>query len=213
MLRLILLLAGCAMAQQVYTNADFNAKYTAPAGWVFDAPTISSDGFVVIKPNRVGLNPSRCEISFFFHSTLREAFHYPSSNGFFQANEFMKVTRTISTQAPIIFNIRDTAETDVHYCYLLIKQVDAGVISAYFSASNRLYSQTFKIVTTIADWNTNESLYMANWSETEFISLRAPTAAKLSTIRPPKSNMRMDMVDILGRESIGAITEKTSYRR
>jgi hypothetical protein len=213
MFKMILLLAGCAMAQQAYTNADFNAKYTAPAGWVFDPPTTIPNGSILIKPNRVGLNPAQCDVLFTKHTTETEAYQYPSSNGFFHTNSFMNVTRTLSTQAPIIFNIRDTTEPNVHFCYIILKQVDAGVIMAYFSTSNRIWSQQFKLVTTISDWNVNENLYISNWMGMGFISETGPTAAKISAAPTQSGKLRRELVDLLGRESFTMAPGSAIFKR
>ncbi|GEM_PF-5433326 len=212
MFRLILLLAGYAMAQQVYTNAAFNAKYTAPPGWVFGSPQTTLDGSILIQPTRVGLSPAQCDVRFTKHTTETEAFQYPSSNGFFHTNSFMKVSRTLTTQAPIIFNIQDTSEPNVHYCYILVKQVDAGVLMAYFSTSNRSWSQQYNLVTTISDWNVNESLYMANWMGTSFLSEVGPVA-KVSGVSAPRSGLKLTLVDALGRNPIKATAGNFIFRR
>jgi hypothetical protein len=196
----LIFLSTHAIAQQVYESAQYNAKYETPAGWVLPTPDTTINGDVLLKPNRVGLNPGLLEIRFFAHATAPEAFQYPSSNGFFQANNFMKVTRTVSTQAPIIYNIQDTTDPAIHYCYILLKQVDQGVIMAYFAESNRLWSHSFKLITTISDWNVNESLYMANWSGIRFISVTGPVT-KVSAMTAPKINpMRRELFDLLGRQ-------------
>ncbi len=196
MMKIILALAVSAMAQQVYKNDNLNTKYTTPAGWAFEEPDTTSYGEVRIRPTRPGLNPIFLQLAITKTASAGEGFYYPQAACFLAMKFFY--TFYTSAQAPILTAVQDTIISGVHLSSIILKQLDQGKMIIVRSASNRVYNQTIELVTSITDYQTNSSLYEANWANTEFLSLTAPTKVA-STLGRPQGEIRKELADLLGR--------------
>lgn len=182
-------------SQQVYENSAFNIKYTAPAGWAFDAPTAITADAIVIRPTRPGL-PARptLTISKGLPTTM---FLAPSSVVASNVSTFYKVTGKQSSLMPQIVYANDSIDLPFRNTGLTIRQSDLGVESVTFGVSFQGSCFVFEYTTTVQDNAVNLDLYMQNYLNTTFLSI-TPTA-KAAITQKNEFVIRSAFVDLLGR--------------
>jgi hypothetical protein len=200
MLKVVLLLAASALAQQTYENRFLNTIYTAPAGWALEVPDTSAFGEVTLKATRVGLAPVIMRAA---KLTNNEAGYLSaSSETFYRLHRLYN--GTTSTQAPVLTFIQDTTMGSLHYASIVAKQVDLNIAIVEYAVSNQNYLHTFIYTTTLQDYTTNGALYAENWLKFLFISLDgAPTLKMSSGGMGSQVASNAAFFDLLGR-SVGS---------
>ena len=194
MLRVVLLFAATAMAQQTYENRFLNTIYTTPAGWALEVPD-TTDGVVTLKATRVGLAPVVMRASRL--GSNEAGFLSPSSEVFYRLHRLYNATT--STKAPTLTFVQDTVIGSLHYASITAKQIDEDLVVVESAVSNQNYLHTFIYVTTLSDQQTNSALYAENWLRFLFISLNGPALKASGESQAVQTKSNALFMDLLGR--------------
>lgn len=195
MIKWLLFLTVMATAE-VYDNPSLNSHFETPAGWAMDKPDTSTVG-VSFQVTRVGLKP--VHISF---QNLDNGFTaYKETEAFLFWEMKLFFNRLSGTDLlPSLAYMKDTLySSGIQSAGFVIKQIPRDKELACYSESLRNIVHEICFESTPGDFDTNFSLYSANWLNISYINLSVPTT-KISAPAISQAAEKKIFANILGRQ-------------
>jgi hypothetical protein len=143
-----------------YSNAAFNISYTAPAGWSFATPSVSSSG-VMFSVSSPSYSATVLIASIERNDSYASAYLGP--NWCHQRNAYCYAQSP--SQSPYVFFCSDStyANTGNHLAWQQVKYLDDhSEIQCDFCMQNGPYTLICSFATTVADYNLNSSEYIGH---------------------------------------------------
>jgi hypothetical protein len=195
MIKWILLLTAMATAE-VYDNPSLNTHFETPAGWVMDKLDTSSIG-VSLLVTRVGLKPVHIWIQ-----NLGDGYsaHQETEAFLFWEMKLFYNRLSGTDLLPSLEYIKDTLySSGMQSAGFVIKQIPRDRELACYSESLRNIVHKICFESTPSDFDTNFSLYSANWLNISYINLTLPTT-KITVPTLSQSAEKKIFINILGQK-------------
>ena len=174
-----------------YLDPDYNVKYICPAGWRIDSvcPMTGKYGGVVLYVRNPSYQ-STMFIDLFKLNSVEEAALFGGMRCFVMS----QIAYVYSSLMPGIYAIGDALDTITqgkiyHYTSIALKEKDENNlvtdVDIEYTQQESVYVHSIFYFPSISDYNLNDSIYIKNWLNLNFLDDDRPVLEKRSS--PPLS--------------------------